>query len=239
MEADQRWPARLGSGRPLRWLLRGIEWAVIAVMAVLLTACVLVPRIAGAEPYVVLTSSMEPELPPGTLVIVRPVDPGELHTGEVVTYQLHSGEPTTVTHRVVGIGSDLTGALRFQTKGDANQSPDPELVRPVQIKGTVWYHVPYVGRAFVKVSSGERRLVEDVAVAALLAYAAWMFVTARRDRRSGRSGAGTNDGDESTDDEEKGGDHDEEDARPLVGGGRGLGDRAPVRRRRAGDRRLR
>ena len=61
--------------------VRHLAWAfVIAVLAVL-TVTVAVPRLAGATPYTVLTSSMEPGLPAGSLVVVKPVDPDELGVG--------------------------------------------------------------------------------------------------------------------------------------------------------------
>lgn len=40
------------------------------------------------------------------------------------------------------------------TKGDANQTPDPALVREHQIKGRVLFTVPYVGKAFMR-NAGE------------------------------------------------------------------------------------
>ena len=58
-------------GRTLAWLV------ILGAVAVLLVA-VVVPRVAGATPYTVLTGSMAPAYPPGTLVVVRPVDPGDL-----------------------------------------------------------------------------------------------------------------------------------------------------------------
>lgn len=152
------------------------------VGGVLVTACVLVPRVFGAEPYVVLTSSMEPALPPGTLVVVRPVDPDEIGTGSVITYQLESGKPQTVTHRVVGVGAEGSGERVFTTRGDANDAADLEPVRAVQVRGELWYRVPWVGRFVNQVSPGHRALVEAVLVGLLLAYAAWMFGSAGRGR---------------------------------------------------------
>ncbi len=52
----------------------------------------------------------------------------------MITYQLESGRPTVVTHRVTGIGVDARGELRYTTQGDANSAPDVQTVRPVQVR---------------------------------------------------------------------------------------------------------
>ena len=78
--------ARLGAvDRRVRVLVRDAP-----VGATLLVALV-VPRLAGATPYVVLTGSMQPKMPPGTLVVARPVDPMSIAPGDVVTYQIQLG----------------------------------------------------------------------------------------------------------------------------------------------------
>ncbi len=78
-------------------------------LAAVIAVAVVVPRLAGARPYVVLTGSMRPGMPPGTLVVVRPVDPRSIGVGDVITYQVASGEPDVVTHRVVAQGLDRRG----------------------------------------------------------------------------------------------------------------------------------
>lgn len=165
------------------WVGQVIAWFVITAVVALLAVSVVVPRALGATPYTVLTGSMEPTMPPGTLVVVKPVDPGEISVGDVVTYQLESGKPTVVTHRVVSSGLTAGGEQVFTTKGDANESPDPDPVRPVQIRGERVYFVPYVGRVTTFVTTSQRDLALTVIVAGLLGYAVLMFAGAARDRR--------------------------------------------------------
>jgi signal peptidase I len=155
---------------------------ILFVPAVVMVA-VLVPRLAGATPYVVLTGSMQPQMPPGTLVVVKPVAAEEISTGAVLTYQIKSGEPTVVTHRVTSVGVDGKGELRFRTKGDANQEPDELLVMPAQIKGERWYYVPYLGYVTSLITGEQRRIGLVAAVLGLLGYAGAMFIGAARDRR--------------------------------------------------------
>lgn len=164
------------AGRTVAWIV------ILGAVAVLLTA-VVIPRIAGATPYTVLTGSMSPVYPPGTLVVVRPVDVADLQVGDVVTVQLESGDETVVTHRISAISYELDGDLVFQTKGDANPSPDTDLRMPVQIRGEVWYSVPYIGYVSTAMTGSQRQWIITAIAIGLIGYAAWMFTSAWCDRR--------------------------------------------------------
>ena len=170
-----------GTRRVLAWMV------LLAVVAVIALAVVL-PRATGARPYVVLTGSMRPQLPPGTLVVVRPVPTSELAAGRVVTYQLRSGEPEVVTHRIVALGYDGQGRRVFRTQGDANRAPDTAWVHPEQILGERWYSLPWVGHVSVLLEPDQRELVSKVIGWGLAGYALWAFVGVVRARRSHGSG---------------------------------------------------
>jgi len=165
------------------WLGQVVAWFVIGAVTIGLFLGVLVPRVAGATPYTVLTGSMRPSLPPGTLVVVKPIDVVDIRTGDVITYQLESGQAPVVTHRVTSVRHDLTGATTLVTKGDANDVPDADAVMPVQIRGRVWYSVPYLGRVNQVLDDGQRQMAVYLIAGGLLMYAGWMFTTAVRDRR--------------------------------------------------------
>nr|WP_218855598.1 signal peptidase I [Nocardioides daedukensis] len=159
---------------------------VILGVSAILGAAVVVPRIAGATPYTILTGSMQPSYPPGTLVVVRPSD--HISTGSVITYQLESGKPAVVTHRVMTLGFTATGERRYVTKGDANDTPDAKAVRDVQIKGEVWYSIPYLGYLNNWLTGKERQMMIYIVAALLLGYAALMLVGAAREWLSKRGG---------------------------------------------------
>jgi signal peptidase len=168
------------------WMGQVLAWFVIAAVLVLLTLAVLLPRVGGATPYTVLTGSMQPGLPPGTLVVVKPVQPEHIAIGTVITYQLKSGRPTVVTHRVVRVGIDGTGQRIFSTQGDANNAPDAKPVLPAQVRGEVWYSVPYLGHLNNVLTGRERAIAVYVFGFGLVLYAATMFAGAARDRRRDR-----------------------------------------------------
>jgi signal peptidase len=115
---------------------------------------------------------MTPAYPPGTLVIVRPVDPAEIAIGTPITYQLESGKDVVVTHRVVSITSSSDGGRSFVTQGDANGAPDAKPVLPVQVRGAVWYAIPWLGYVNTLVNGPAAAWLVPLVAAALLAYAA-------------------------------------------------------------------
>ena len=134
----------------------------------------------------VLTGSMEPTIPTGSVVMVRPVDPGTLEVGDIATYQKKEAEDTYITHRITDV--DTSGRqTRFIFKGDANRGPDLRPVPASAIRGEVWFHVPYLG-SIRNVAAGPAGL-GLLAMLLLAGYAALQVVGVLRDRR--RAGDGT------------------------------------------------
>lgn len=123
----------------------GLSWVLVVLAFAIMCATILVPKAAGARPYSIVTGSMEPAYPPGALIVVRPRQAESIRVGDVITYQLESGRPGVVTHRVVEVTDGPDGRPRFITRGDANGAVDVTPVRPVQIRGVLWYSVPYLG----------------------------------------------------------------------------------------------
>lgn len=171
----------LGNGLSLGVLLLVLGVGVLTIA---------VPAALGGIPLTVLTGSMRPHLPPGTLVVATPTPAEEIAVGEVITYQLESGRSALVTHRVIARVTDSTsGEPRFITQGDANDAPDEGLVRPAQIRGTVAYALPHLGWANQALNGQTRSWAIPALTAALFAYAAWSFGAGLRDRVRKRSSA--------------------------------------------------
>lgn len=185
-DATSAKPRPRGARRVLRWVLTGITLVVLCVVVLVGAAAIVVPAVAGGTPLTVQTSSMEPNYPPGTLVVIRDVDPAQIKPGDVITYQLKSGEGALVTHRVTQQQRLASGELIFITKGDNNPSADPESVKPVQIRGKLWYAVPFVGWVAAAMSGDLKAIVIPVLIGALIAYALYMYVSSARDKRRKR-----------------------------------------------------
>ena len=111
------------------------------VLAALVVALVLTPvalLASGVLPYqafVVQTGSMEPMVPPASLVVV---ETGRYDVGQVITF--HKGSEL-VTHRLIGVNAD--GSLT--TKGDANASVDPSTISRSDVIGGVVYSPAGIG----------------------------------------------------------------------------------------------
>lgn len=168
-------PSRGRTRSSLSFVGQVISWLVILGVVAVLAVAVIIPRLAGATPYTILTGSMKPNYPPGTLVVVKPVPIDQIGIGTVITYQLTSGEPQVVTHRVVAQGVNSAGEHIFQTQGDANPSPDEAWVLPVQIKGAVWYAVPHLGHLNSALDGQQHQRLVYLAAAGLGGYALLMF----------------------------------------------------------------
>ncbi len=94
----------------------------------------------------VLTGSMEREIPQGSLIVTRSVDPETLEIGDDITYL--SGVNNTVTHRIVDIMENYagTGQRAFTTQGIMNDSPDSEPVPAANVVGKVIFHNLTLGK---------------------------------------------------------------------------------------------
>lgn len=173
----------------LGWAWRVTTWTVLLAALAALALVVAVPRLAGATSYTVLTGSMQPGMPPGTLVVAKPTPPEEIGVGTVITYQLKSEQPAVVTHRVISQAIDAEGRPVFQTQGDANHVPDRTWVRPVQIRGEKWYAVPYLGYVSHLLTGKERQMAIYLVATVLLGYAVVLLGSVLRERRRAPSTA--------------------------------------------------
>ena len=92
------------------------------------------PMIAGKGCAVVMTGSMEPNLPVDSLIFVNKSN--DYKEGDVVVIQDYYN---LVVHRIVFIDENIV-----ITKGDANNSEDEPM--PISsIRGEVVGHIPYIG----------------------------------------------------------------------------------------------
>lgn len=104
------------------------------------------PRsLAGFTGMIVLTESMQSEIPKGSLVIARQVEPKTLQIGDDITYM--ANQTTTVTHRIVGITENYenTGQRAFTTQGIMNAQPDRLPVPAANVVGKVVFHSVVLG----------------------------------------------------------------------------------------------
>ena len=131
-------------GKTLKKILNVIS-TILVVIVVVLALLLVGARFIGLNVYTVLSGSMEPTYHVGSLIYVKDVDTDELKAGDVITYMLD--EDTIVTHRIADVIPDETdpSIIRFQTKGDANDSVDGSLVHYKNVIGTPVFSIPELG----------------------------------------------------------------------------------------------
>lgn len=102
--------------------------------------------IFGHSTYYIMTGSMEPTIPTGSLVIDKAGNTQNIEKGDIITFK--DGQNIT-THRVYEV---LDNGNSFRTKGDANNAVDPVLRSRDQVLGVVQYHIPKLGKVseFIK-----------------------------------------------------------------------------------------
>lgn len=118
---------------------------IIVVMVVILAIPLVGIRIVGIDILTVLSPSMEPKYPTGSLIYLVDVDPAKLEVDDVITYRI--SEKTTATHRIKEIipDEDDPSIVRFRTKGDNNDDYDGSLVEFEQVEGKVIFCIPLLG----------------------------------------------------------------------------------------------
>jgi signal peptidase I len=134
----------------VRALGKGARVAGMAAMALSALALVLLglgPHTGRYGTATVLSASMRPTIPEGSVVVVTPLAAPELREGDVIMYRIPEEDRRVVAHRVVEIVERGDQPV-VRTQGDANPEPDAWLAR---LDGdTLWQvrgAVPVLGHA--------------------------------------------------------------------------------------------
>ena len=140
----------LPTGSPaVHTLRRMASWvlglALLAGTSVALGVAVY-PMVTGGSALAVLTGSMTPGLPVGSMVFTRPVDLTTLEVGDVITFQRRPDAPELVTHRIIAVDT-ASGSPDCTTQGDANNAPDLDPVPAAAVRGELRFGVAGLGRA--------------------------------------------------------------------------------------------
>ena len=111
----------------MRKMIRYAEYGLRILLTLTGIAGVLLfifPRVAGCTPRIVVSGSMEPAVPVGSITYTCPnIPPEQIETGDVIAYELKNG--IAVLHRVVK--KDAEKEI-WVTQGDANETEDTAAV---------------------------------------------------------------------------------------------------------------
>ena len=128
-------------GRALGKLIGAIG-TILLILAIVACLGLSIPRFAGIEQYVVISGSMEPEIPVGSMVYSAQTDPSTLEPGDIIVFYSTETGSTPVTHRVV---ENHVADGELITKGDANAQNDLSPVIYANVLGKLVLHVPMLG----------------------------------------------------------------------------------------------
>lgn len=151
-------------------LAHALSFLALGLAVLVALGLIVIPLATGSQTYTVLTSSMKPNYGPGTFLVVKQEPFSTLKAGDVITYQIKSGQPEVVTHRILSISADQEGKRQLITQGDNNDVVDESPVTELQVRGKLLYAVPAVGYAANWLGNQNRSLVGQVAAAALIGY---------------------------------------------------------------------
>ncbi|MHA7269382.1 signal peptidase I [Arthrobacter sp. HLT1-20] len=176
------------SARPRRIRHAVGTWSAYVVLLLAVISAlimIVVPMATGSQSYTVLTNSMAPKYAPGTFLVVKPTEFSSLRVGDIITFQIESGKPGVISHRITSVGSTQNGERVFTTKGDNNSLEDAATVQEVQIKGKLLYAVPYVGFAAHAVGEQRGKLLPIIAVG-FIALGALSMVRGAVEKKRGK-----------------------------------------------------
>ena len=105
--------------------LLNIIGVFIMLLVILVAAPHTIPKLLGFQIYAVLSGSMEPSYPVGSIIYVQKAEADQIQTGDVISFYLPEEADVVMTHRIIQINTE---AEEFITKGDANAVEDEDPV---------------------------------------------------------------------------------------------------------------
>lgn len=144
---------------------------VLLTLLILVCIPLTVPKAFGFHLYTVISGSMEPAIPTGSLVYVRYQQPGTIAKDDVIAFYSDAADGSIITHRVV---SNSPAMGQFITKGDANKEKDMNPIPYNNYIGKVTLSVPVVG-GIAQTATGT---AGKIAAASIIGLAVILEITA-------------------------------------------------------------
>lgn len=113
----------------------------VPTLAMLVILVILVSGVFTHTIIAVASNSMVPEYSRGDAVIYEKVSAKDIEVGEILAYK---NDGIIITHRVLSKQKNGNSYL-FKTKGDANETPDANLIKESQVLGKVNLKIKYIG----------------------------------------------------------------------------------------------
>lgn len=138
-----------------------VSWIVTSIISILIIWFTV--GVFPVYPSVIITGSMEPQIKPGDVILVKKItgmeDIENLSINDVIQFQR---DGVLISHRIIEIKHDEEKGLLYKTKGDNNSGADVELVHPQDVKGTIKYTVPKIGWLTLLIKSDKEISIEEI-----------------------------------------------------------------------------
>lgn len=144
---------RLARLRAVSRLCSVIGALLLAAVALLAISATVAPRLMGLQSYAIVSGSMEPSFPVGSLVYAEPVEPEALAVGDVAVFW-RNGD--VVIHRVE---ENLYEDRELITRGDANDGIDAHPALYENVVGHTVGQVPGIGYFVMALASLPGKLI--------------------------------------------------------------------------------
>lgn len=158
-----------------------IGTTLILLVMLGIVAVMYIPGFFGIKPMVVLSGSMEPVYPVGSLLYVNENGTDTAAVGDVITFYID--EDTLVTHRVVEVNQENQ---TYTTKGDANDAEDASPVAFSNVLGKPVLAVPKLGyfADWLSSKSGKILYVTGIVVVVMLIWIGDILWSEKKEKRA-------------------------------------------------------
>lgn len=132
-----------------------VTGTILLIIVIVLCVPLTVPRLFGYEVYTVISGSMEPAIPTGSLVYTKSIAPEDVKKDDVIAFYSSTDNGAIITHRVV---KNQVVEGKFVTKGDANAKEDAMPTEYSNLLGKVELSVPFMGQILAAVASAPGKI---------------------------------------------------------------------------------
>lgn len=137
-----------------------------------------VPSFFGWKPFIVLSGSMQVEIDPGDIAVVKDVDTDTLEVGDIIAYR--TSDDVVITHRIIEIQYE-NDEKQFITKGDNNNTKDDGIVSESQVEGIYVFKISKLGNLamFIQTPTG---IISCLSIPIIILIIA-QIIDSRRDKK--------------------------------------------------------
>jgi len=117
---EERLPVWRAAGGHVVNLLIAAALGLVTIFCAIVVGLV----VTGHHLEEVVTGSMQPTIPIGSLVVTENLPAGQLQVGDIMVFPNPNDTKLTIVHRIVWLSHDQSGDVLVRTKGDYNALPD-------------------------------------------------------------------------------------------------------------------